>query len=589
MKAANDHSALLRIYLWGEASSTMLNLAKTAACLGIRSELVNLALRTSPADDLRSSALAGASVWDIESLSSFIDAEAWTSLAELLPGGNASVLIITRGCSVWKDEILRILTKGRVIGARSAGRPEVARFPANGGGWSAQLSGFEYRRSGTEALALEAEKDSGIETIMDYGDGLPAMVVFPAGRSQLFVWSAVSVFDMDQPLGRELEFEEATDEYIPAIIFLRAGFGERCWHNPRQDADIVIDDPLLEKRYGQIDFPELLGLARELDLHVTVAFIPWNHWRTRELPLRVFLDHSGSFGICAHGCDHISREFRTSDYGDLLGRSRLAAERMDRHRERTGMDWDRLMVCPREEYTLDAVRALADSGRFLGMVNTGCIPRDLETRHVRGSDLLWPAHDSFFGFPLFKRHYWSDISVFAMGAFLGKPAILVEHHDFFQNHCRSVKEFATKLRGISPSVRWMNLTSIASQTHSRKLGADGGWDIRFFADEFTIRNPDTKPQTLRFQRRMPADIGLESVTLNGARVPSVRDGDILRFETELQPGGVAFVQVRRCAVPADGAVPGGLIYEARVALRRALSEFRDNSRPPARQAAGLEA
>src|SRR5206468_5752393 len=100
-------------------------------------------------------------------------------------------------------------------------------------------------------------------------------------------------------------------------------------------------------------------------------------------------------------------------------------ERMDRHADRTGLRCEPLMVCPQEQYSLEAMRAFSDSRQFIGLVCTACMPRDMTAPELTGADLLWPAQDLFFGFPVFKRHYSGDMSVFAVALFLGKPAILV--------------------------------------------------------------------------------------------------------------------------------------------------------------------
>jgi len=449
-------------------------------------------------------------------------------------------------------------------------------FPATVSGLSGQLAGHKYSRGRRDGLVMDVAAGAGIEIVAELGKGGGIFISCPHGEARLFIWSTVSVFDMELPLSRESEFETAADEYIPAIIFLRSTFGERCWHNPTIYADIVIDDPALTPRYGFIDFPGLLRRAREVGFHVTVAFIPWNHWRTQDVALRGFLDYREYFGICAHGCDHIKNEFRTSDYAELLGRSYLAAERMDRHERRTGMRWEHVMVYPREDYTLDALKALADSGRYLGVVNTACIPRDMETRVVRGADLLSPAQDAFFGFPLFKRHYWSEISVFAMAAFLGKPTILVEHHDFFQDGFRALDEFTAQLGAICPGVQWRGLTDIACKTHAQRRAAGGALEVRFFTDRFEMENPDADARMVRFRRRVPESVVIESVALDGRQISFEREGEFICFEARLDGRGAMAVQVRRGAVEAPPAVARGWSYGAGVAARRLLSEVRDN-------------
>jgi len=584
IKGEEHQEELLRIYHASAPSEPVLNIVKIARCLGISAELIDLGYSGFPTEVLRAqvSSGKGAAVWDAGSLSELIGLEDWRLIASDLVASDLDVLILATGKDDSQSGILRVLSQGGVTRVCPAGHPDSVSFPATSRSLNAELSGHHYARSRCDALALELSGGHGIEIVMEFGHGVASFVSLRSGGSHAFVWSTFSVFDVDRPLKFESEFEEAVAEYIPAIIFLRSGFGDRCWHSPRIGADIVIDDPLLEKRYGFIDFPALIGMARELGFHVTVAFIPWNHWRTRKGSIRVFLDHPESFGICAHGCDHIANEFKVDDYADLLSRSHLAAERMDRHCERTEMEWERIMVCPREDYSIEALQALADSGRFIGLVNTGCIPRNLDSNRVRGSDLLLPVQDAFFGFPIFKRHYWSDISKFAMAVFLGKPAILVEHHAFFKDQHRVLKNFVMQLKATCPTVRWSGLTELACRTFQRRRVAPETLEVRFFTDQFLMDNPDPEPRMVKFQRRFPASAAIESVSVNGAKVPFTKEGGFICFEARLDGNAVASVHLHRRTVPVRSARSWGWTYRMGVAVRRVFSEIRDNwlSRSP---------
>lgn len=557
-------------------SDAILNFAKIAHCLGISSEFINLGLSPHPAETLKEqlSSPTDAFVWDLASLGKIMSLAEWRTIASKLAASSAKVLILVTKEDEHLHKIIKILSKNNVLGLRVTKRSDLVTFAARNTLLSKELSGHRYPRFATDALAMDTGRNLDQETVMELGENLPAFVSIPLGTSHLFIWSSFSVFDPDRPLAQELEFERTPDEYIPAIIFLRNAFGERCWHNPNLGANVMIDDPLLEKQYGFIFFPELLRLTRDHGAHVTVAFIPWNYRRTQKQNIHDFLDHS--FSICAHGCDHIKNEFRRNDYKDLLNRSYLAAERMDLHRERTGMEWDRVMVCPRERYSIEALQAIADSGKFLGLVNTGCLPRELGSKCVRGSDLLLPAQDAFFGLPIFKRHYWSNISVFAMSAFLGKPTILVEHHDFFQDKYYALKDFYTQLNSTCPHIRWSNLTNLVSQTYLQKHVASDTFDVRFFTDEFQMSNPDPGPRTIRFHRRFPQTVPIESVTLNGTKIPFTREEEFIRFESRLDGKQVATLRVQRSIDQARTTVSKGWTYNASVAARRLSSELRDN-------------
>jgi hypothetical protein len=564
------------IYHASEPSELVTHLAKIARCMGLESKLIDLRLSPAPVEKLRSETLSETtiSIWDVRSLSDLIELKDWSSLAAGIHASHARILLLT----THEDDshILRILTEGEMTRLHSAGRPTFVTFSKDPPDFARELAGQRYSRSNREVLVMEFPENSAVERVMEFEKGATSFISLRKGASHLFLWSTLFVFDVDCPLERELEFEQALDEYIPAIIFLRWAFGEQCWRSPQIGADLIIDDPLLTKTYGGINFPKLLQLTQEVGAHITVAFIPWNHWRTRPRVLPSFRQYGPSFSICAHGCDHTKNEFHASDYDELLRRSFLAADRMDRHHERTGMAWDRLMVCPREDYTLPALQALADCGEYLGVVNMGCVPRNLTAKMLRGSDLLLPVQDAFCGVPIFKRYNFSDVPGFAMASFLGKPAILTEHHDFFWDRNRDLKSHFSSLQAVNPTVRWSGLAELARQTYQLRRIAPDTFEIRFFTDLVEIENPDSEPRTIRLHRRIPASSTIDSVMLNHAGIPFQRNGDFLSFHVTLPANSAAFLQIRRRAVPNQARSSKGMFYEIGVALRRWLSEVRDN-------------
>ncbi|MEO7725523.1 MAG: hypothetical protein ABIU29_12700 [Chthoniobacterales bacterium] len=407
-------------------------------------------------------------------------------------------------------------------------------------------------------------------------NGLPSFARRQVDLAEIFVWSTTAIFDVRRPLQAETEFELACDEYIPAIIFLRAAFDDRCWHNPTAGAGMVIDDPLLKKKYGFIDFEKLLESARTHAYNVTLAFIPWNHWRSRVQEVKLFLDYSDCFSICVHGCDHTKNEYGLADYGGLLRKNFVAQERMDRHGRRTGLESEPFMVCPQEKYSLEAMEAFSDSRVFLGLACTACMPRNQASAKVSGADLLRPAQDCLFGFPVFKRHYWRDMSVFAMALFLGKPAILVEHHEFFRHGPAGAEEFVQRLAELRPDLKWRSLGETMVRTHARRLISQGGYAIRFFTDRFILEHQIEEPAEYSLARRVPEASVVERVLVRNETTPFTREKDFVRFEIHADKSETIPVQVEVAPVRPSGTYPNGIKYQTAVALRRGLSELRDN-------------
>jgi hypothetical protein len=568
----------MKIFYIGCVSENLLRLRSVAECFGIETDLIDVRANQSLPTALKKAMAQGDAglVLDVESLKDCVSRpDELQEAARLLGGCDVAVLLFATDNHESTNRFLRTLTGGEVHKVDRTACATSVRFPATGRALSGELSSQTYPRQAKEALTLIMAQDARASLVMELDASL-AFAYFRSGHARIFVWSTTGVFDVRRQLAAEKEFEEASDEYIPAIIFLRSAFGDQCWHNPRAGAGFVIDDPLLKRNYGFINFRQLLRSARKHGYHITLAFIPWNHWRSRAKDVQFFLDHSDCFSICAHGCDHTKNEFGSTDYDALLRKNFVAGERMERHRHRTGLRSEPLMVCPQEQYSLQAMRAFSDSRQFLGLVNTACMPRNLKTGQMTGADLLLPAQDSFFGFPIFKRHYWNGMAVFAMALFLGKPAILVEHHEFFRNGSSGAEEFVRRLAELRPDLKWTSLTETVTRTHLRRRVSEHKREVRFFTETFWLEHEIAEATEYRLLRRIPETTAVERVLVSGNEVPFTRDNGFLTFHLRVNGPQTLCIQVEVAAVAPTKAYLSGVKYQASVALRRGLSELRDN-------------
>jgi hypothetical protein len=569
---------LVKVLFHTNPSGIVPKLQSLAACLGISAEGTNIRTVGSLTIAVKEaiSPIEGGVVLDVGSLKNKCDEKELGALATYLSRQEIAVLLLVSDVDDAAARFLRILTNNAIRGMVSIGHASRLSFPANSTMLSKELSSHSFARKPTEASGLILSSAESAQVVMMI-DKSPTFVRVNLGKTSVFVWVTNVVFDVLQPLAAEIEFEQVADEYIPAIIFLRFAFGERCWHNPRPGAGIVIDDPLLRKSYGFIKFPQLLESARRHKYHITLAFIPWNHWRSRAKEVQMFLKYSDCFSVCAHGCDHTKNEFRSTDYEELVGRNFLARQRMERHRERTGLESDPLMVCPQEQYSLEAMRAFADSRRFVALVCTACMPRNLNSPQITGADLLLPAQDSFYGFPVFKRHYWNGMGAFAMALFLGKPAILVEHHEFFRDGSAGTEEFVRQLAELRHDLKWKSLMQTITRTHARRRLSAGRWEVRFFTDTFEFEHGLEEPTKYRFLRRIPETTFINRVLVGAKEIPFVRENGFLIFEMNTDRPRTFPVQVEVAPVEPTKPYSSGVKYQACVALRRWLSELRDNT------------
>lgn len=567
----------MKVIFHTKLSQTLVQLQSLAVCLGVNAECTDVGIVGSLLLALREAILAKTRgiVLDVGTLKNKCDEAELRELAACLLRHKIVILLLVSDVDESAARFLSILTNNAILGIEPIEQASRVNFPASSGALSEELSSYSYPRKSAKAISLILSSARNAQVIMTL-DKSPTFVCAGVGEANVFVWATDVVFNVFKPLTAEIEFEQATEQYIPAIIFLRFAFGEQCWHNPQPGAGLIIDDPLLRTSYGFINFPQLLASAKKHQYHITLAFIPWNHWRTRTKNAQMFLKYSDCFSPCAHGCDHTHHEFKSADYEGLLRLIFAARQRMERHGERTGLTSEPLMVCPQEQYSLEAMRAFADSRQFVGLICTACMPRNLPAPKIRGADLLLPAQDSFYGFPVFKRHYWNGMAAFAMALFLGKPAILVEHHEFFRNGSAAAEEFAQKLAELRPDLKWKSLAETVMATHARRSVCRDKWEVRFFTDTFQLEYELEQPIDLKLLRRLPETTRIERVRADGREVPFSREDGFLMFDTHLDYPQTLSVKVDCRSVKPTKFYSPGVRYQVSVALRRGLSELRDN-------------
>jgi hypothetical protein len=550
--------------------------AALARCHGIEPEWLLVASEGHLIDALGSPPLRHECiVVDLVGLAKAFPAAA-TRLRKELRAGQRHILLLITDAGDATSSFLSEVTDDAVAGIRSleVAPTEPATFT---GPLASQLDGQTYVRSSRQALCLSARPDRFDIALSVNGE--PSFGrLSRLDECAIFVWSAIRVFDVLRPLSTELEFEVAIDEFVPAIIFLRSAFGDRCWHSPTAAAGLIIDDPLLRGRYGCIDFKKLLASARINRYHVTLAFIPWNYWRTSRKDVDLFREHPDVFSVCVHGNDHTEGEFMSEDRSDLTSRAFEASLRMEMLRSRTGLPFESLMVFPQERYSVQALQALADSGRYSAIASTRRIPRDPAARDLLcGADLLLPAEDSWSGVPILKRHSPAEgTAKFALAAFLGRPIVVETHHRDFAGGTGRIESLVEELRRISPDMRWGSLTQGLRSLSWRRRLSESRWAVRFFSDQFDLSSGVGEGVAhYELSRRIPTDAEVDSVTVGGGPATfDVQEG-MLRFEIVADTPRPKAIVVRYRNRPLPKARNSSPRYHAAVAARRVLSELRD--------------
>lgn len=485
------------------------------------------------------------------------------------------VLFLVTAVDVSTLHLLEKLSAGRIQGLNLLANPTRLTFSAASRPWSKGLAGQTFDRDDSSAIALGIRPQAALDELMRL-DGQPTFVTWTESQVPRYVWATPDVFDAFATVDSEYDLERRLDKILPLLIFLRETFGVACWHNPEATAALTIDDPLLQPNYGFINFRSLLLSARTHGFHVSLAFIPWNSWRTRERDAALFREFSDVFSLCVHGCDHTNNEYGVDDHGLLLDKNHRALDRMELHSNRTGIPFTPIAVCPQERCSLAAWRAFADHPSMLALMNTRTMPRVGSGQNVKGANLLLPAQDSLFGFPAFKRHYPGSMSRFALNLYLGKPAILVEHHDYFRDGQRPIEEFAASLRQINPAVQWRSLEQVTITAHLRRQENNDATAIRFFTHRFEFTPTAKDSRVIQLKKRVGDPTRIRAFRVDGVSIPFAREGEFVRAEITTEPDRRVRVYLEPEPLPARTRYSFGLSYRTGVATRRLLSEMRDN-------------
>ena len=363
---------------------------------------------------------------------------------------------------------------------------------------------------------------------------------------------------------------------IPAAMVVRHIFGEQCWRPNQSHATLIIDDPLLQKDYGFLNYEDVLRSMDAHNFHTSIAFIPHNFRRNSPGVTRMFQKRADRYSICYHGNDHTGAEFAASDAALMNSILRVAEARMDAHHKATGLECDRVMVFPQGNFSSTAMKVLR-ARNFYAAVNTGAFPRG-ETATLSLGDVLHPAILKYGGFPLFLRKYVRNIAPqdIAVDLFLGKPLFIVEHHDIFED-LEALVGLVNRVNALAPEIQWSSLRTAIENSWLRRSGENGEIDVRVFSKTSRISNASATPQRYAVEWPERGTPDIEKIELDNAPCKYAwGDDGSARFPLTLAPGESRLVSVVHQNTFGISNANTRLGWTAKAFMRRRLSEVRDN-------------
>lgn len=405
--------------------------------------------------------------------------------------------------------------------------------------------------------------------------GRPFMAAVKLAAAEVLFVGSEDVADLHADVG-DAPLAEYFSRFVPHAMALRYVAGDECWRPREHYASIIVDDPLLRKVYGFLNFETLLRLTKQHNFHTTIAFIPHNFRRSSPRITRMFRENASRLAICFHGNDHTGAEFDSTDTARLNTFLQVAEHRMNLHHRLTGLSCDWVMVFPQGNFSIEAMKVLK-AHNFYAAVNTVSHPAQQEVRLTIG-ELAQPAVLRYGGFPLFIRKpiQQTQSHDIAFNLFFGRPILIVEHHEVFQ-HPEVLAGIATKINRVAPGIHWSNLASVVGNSVLRRRAPDGTCHVRAYSGTVQISNDSCSIGRFSIEWGDSCDgASVEEVLMDGVPCRSFEvDEAGLRLSVELAPGSSpTFSLVHRNADVTDGSL--GFTWNVHAFLRRRLSELRDN-------------
>jgi hypothetical protein len=415
------------------------------------------------------------------------------------------------------------------------------------------------------------------------GAGAKAAFLKLTWRGVPFFVSSVPLLDIDADLTtRNFNVRDHLFSAVPAVSYIRWAFPHSSWNTAEAGACLVIDDPLLKARYGFVRYRELLALMKRLRFSTSIAFIPWNFRRSDPKVVQIFKDNPENYSLCVHGCDHTADEFAGSDRLRLRAVASEAVRRMSLHERRTNLAHDRVMVFPQGAFSEEAILELKRAG-FDAVVNTEVHSDPPRERKLKISDVWDVAVMSYGDFPIYTRRYPAQgVENFAFDLLLGKPSLVVIHHDFCSNGYARLAGFIDQLNALKVALAWRRLGEVVRRSYRQKEVSSDAMEIEMYGSELLIENRADRGKSYLIRRREREPKNIESLRAGSRRVSWDSAGDYMEFRVGLSPGESTLVKLRFKGAEDVGNVPQNFAYRAKTMLRRYLSEARDNYLAPAK-------
>ena len=134
------------------------------------------------------------------------------------------------------------------------------------------------------------------------------------------------------------------------------------------------------------------------------------------------------------------------------------------------------------------------------------------------------------------------------------------------------------LHKLEPNLTWRGLSCQLMQSCMMRSLSEHSMEVRFFTRHFSFKSTQSARTDLVFSKEEPDASAISRVLVDGITVPFSFKNNFLTFEHEADAGQVIDVRVvDRFKSSSPKPKRLGVTHTVGVPVRRALSEFRDNT------------
>ena len=249
---------------------------------------------------------------------------------------------------------------------------------------------------------------------------------------------------------------------------------------------------------------------------------------------------------------------------------------MQSHKARTGIQHDPVMVFPQGIFSSVCPAVLKRNG-FLAAVNTEIIPVDSANARTKIRDVWDVAIMTYQGFPIFTRRYaFHGLENFAFDLLLGKPCLIVCHHDFFKDGGSKLLELIENLNSLNCSLSWRSLGDVIRRACHRRVIGPAVEEVEMYGSELVVDNPSDQSIELRVRKREDQVDIVADMLVDGRPVIWLKKDDHISVLGKIPRRSEMNFQIAYRRQDDIERTERSLKFELSVAARRFLSEFRDD-------------